>query len=246
MSENISAPSRDFSKLFMPGAIIVAGAIIGVSIIVALGGYAPANGGDTGGSEAPISVDIDDVDTDSDPYIGNKNAPVVLAYWYDYQCPFCKAVDVGHPEIDVEAALPILKRDYVETGKLKIVFKDYAFLGPDSTTGALYANAVWDLYPSKFYEWHEAMFEAQDEEHGGFGDEASIVQLTRSIAGIDADAVKARVAAKSSEYQAEIDADQAEGSRFGVNGTPGFITGKKLIGGAVDPGQFISAIEEQL
>lgn len=245
MSEHTS---RDLSALYIPGAIVAAGLIIGVSIIIAFSGGSLNIGdsGGTGGTGDQVAVDIEDVDVNGEPYIGEEDAPITMAYWFDYQCPYCKAVDVGHPQIPTEPAMPILVRDYVNTGKLKIVFKDYAFLGPDSTTAALYANAVWDLYPQKFYEWHEAMFHAQDEEHGGFGDEASIIELSRGIAGIDAEALRARVAANESEYQAEIDADKAEGSAFGVNGTPGFITGTTLIPGAADPATFTAAIDAQL
>lgn len=234
--------NRDYSALYIPGAIVLAGLIIGVSLIIAFGGGSAS----IGGVEKPQDVDIADVDLTGDPYIGKEDAPVVLAYWSDYQCPFCKAVEVGHPQIPTEPALPILIRDYVETGKLRIVFQDYAFLGPDSMTAALYGRAVWDLYPSLYFEWREAMYEAQDEEHAGFGDEASTLTLTRGIKGIDADKVKAQVAAKTDEYTALIQADQAEGAKFGITGTPGFITGKTLIGGAVAPSEFIAAIDAQL
>ena len=152
----------------------------------------------------------------------------------------------GIPQIPIEPAMPLLIKEYVDTGKLKIVFKDFAFLSEDSTTAALYENAVWNLYPDKFYEWHEAMFRAQDEEHGGFGDEASIVALIKGISGMDAAKVKADVAANRAKYEAEIDADRAEGASFGINGTPGFITGKTLIPGAAEISSFKSAIDPQL
>ena len=156
-------------------------------------------------------------------------------------------MDVGGvPQIPIEPAMPTLVKDYVETGKLKIVFKDYAFLGEDSTTAALYKHAVWELYPDKFYAWHEAMFHAQDEEHGGFGNEASILTLIRTISGLDANALKAKVAEKRDVYLTLMAEDQAEGAAFGINGTPGFITGTTLIPGADDLSAFKAAIDAQL
>ena len=240
MPENTSA-SRDYSALYTPVAIIVAGVIIGVSVVVAFGGS-----GSGGGGTPTAKVDIEDVDLEGEPYIGEEDAPVVLAYWSDYQCPYCKAVEVGHEQIPIEPSLPALVRDYVNTGKIRIVFKDYAFLGPDSTTAARYEGAVWELYPDKFFAWRTAMFNAQDEEHGGFGDEASIVALTAKISGIDVNRVKALVAQKGAEYDAEAAADQKEGASFGVNGTPGFITGTTLIGGAETIDAFKAAIDPQL
>lgn len=233
-------PAKDYSALYTPAAIVIAGALISVGLYFALSSQAPT------GAQEP-DVDIADVKLDGSPYIGKEDAPVVLAYWFDYQCPYCKAVDVGGiPQIPIEPAMPLLIKNYVDAGVLRVVFKNYAFLGPDSDTAALYQRAIWKLYPDKFYEWHEAMFHAQDEEHGGFGDEASIVKLTRGIAGIDADKVKADVASNTVAYQQMNDADKAEGTAFGISGTPGFITGKTLIPGAVEFPTFKTAIEEQL
>ncbi len=237
--------TRDNSALFIPASIVIAGLLVGGGLYFGLSQSGSPAG--PGGTQPTVAVDIKDVNVDGAPYIGKADAKVVLAYWFDYQCPYCKAVDVGGiPQIPIEPAMPLLIKEYVDTGKLKIVFKDYAFLGPDSTTAALYKRAVWKLYPDKFYEWHEAMFRAQDEEHGGFGDEASIVALIKTIPGMDASAVQADVAANKAEYQAKIDADRAEGTSLGISGTPGFITGKTLIPGAVELPSFKSAIDPQL
>ncbi len=237
--------TRDNSALFLPTAIVIAGVLVGGGLYFGLsksGGSAAQ-----GGTQPTVSVDIKDVKIEGSPYIGKADAKVVLAYWSDFQCPYCKAVDVGGiPQIPMEPAFPILIRDYVDTGKLKIVFKDFAFLSEDSTTAALYGRAVWALYPAKYYEWREGMFEAQDEEHGGFGNEASIVTLIKSISGMDSAKVKADVAANREKYQAAIDADRAEGGTLGINGTPGFITGKTMIPGAAEIASFKGAIDPQL
>jgi protein-disulfide isomerase len=229
-------------KYSVPLAIVVAGALIAGAVYYSSTGSAGPSTGQ------PLSVDVKDISIEAyNPVIGDKNAPVTLVYWFDYQCPFCKAVDTGGvPQIPIEPSMPVLIKEYVDTGKLKIVFKDYAFLGPDSTTGALYKNAVWELYPEKFYEFHEAMFHAQDEEHGGFGNEESILTLIRGISGLDADRLKQQVAEKEDTYLANMAADQAEGASFGVQGTPGFITGKTLIPGADEPRTFRDAIDAQL
>ena len=239
-----TSAAQDYSKLYVPVAIIIAGVIIGAFVMMGLS----KSGGNIGGDQPPqVAVDIKDVKTEGDPYIGKANAPVTLALWSDFQCPFCKAVEIGGVQgINVAPSIPTLVKEYVDTGKLKIVFKDYAFLSEDSTTAALYGRAVWALYPSKYFEWRTAMYKAQDEEHGGFGDEKSIVALTGTISGMNATKVKADVAANTAAYQAKIDADRAEGTSFGIQGTPGFITGKTLIPGAVDLKTFTDAIDAQL
>ncbi len=237
------ATARDYSALYLPISIVIAGILVGGGLYLGL-----SNGGPVSqGGEPTVAVDIKDVKIDGAPYIGNKDAKVVLAYWSDYQCPYCKAVETGGiPQIPIEAALPGVIKEYVDTGKLKLVFKDFAFLSEDSTTAALYGRSVWILYPSKYFEWREAMYKAQDEEHGGFGNEASIVTLTKGISGMDAARVKADVAANKEKYQGEIDADRVEAGKFGISGTPGFITGKTLIPGAAELSTFKSAIDPQL
>jgi protein-disulfide isomerase len=233
---------RDYSPFYIPGAIVIAGLIIGVSLIFAFGGtQAPGTG-----TTPTVKVNVEDVEIAGRPYIGEQDAPVTLVAWADYQCPYCKAVEVGHEQIPTPPSMPTLIKDYVNTGKLKIVFKDYAFLSEDSNTAALYGHAMWELYPTKYYEWREAMYKAQDEEHAGFGNETTILALSKKIAGVDSNALKNIVAQKKAEYTALMDADRAEGTKFGITGTPGFITGETLIPGAVGIEQFKAAIDAQL
>ncbi len=237
------AAHADRSNLYLPLAIVAAGALIGLGVFYGLSRNAPSGAG------APsANVDIRDVQIDGNPFIGKADAPVVVAYWSDYQCPFCKAVEMGGvPGISITPALPQLIEEYVDTGKVKLVFKDYPFLGDDSIMGALYEHAVWHLYPDTFYTWRTAMMKAQDDEgDAGFGDEASIVTLIKTIPGLDAAKLKADVAANRAAYQESIDADRTEGSALGITGTPAFITGTTLIPGAVEFDTFKRAIDEQL
>lgn len=230
------APKKDYSALYTPIAIVIAGALIAVAAYVAL---APKTASVSQGRQ-PQAVNIKDVKIAGNPYIGKENAPVTMAYWSDYQCPFCKQFETD--------TLPTLKTKYVDTGKLKIVFKDYPFLGNDSITAAEYEHAIWKLYPAQFFAWREAMYKAQDDEGDqGFGDAASIDQLiTSQFSAMNDAKIKADIAANKSTYDAEIDADRTEGANFGIQGTPGFITGKTMIPGAVPLVQFTSAIDPQL
>ena len=116
-----SAPvKKDMSALYLPISILIAGVLIAGGLYLGLS----ANSGSSA-AVAP-KVNIKDVNVEGSPFIGKADAPVVLAYWSDYQCPFCKAVEIGGiPQIPIDPALPVLIKDYVDTGKLKIVFKDY-------------------------------------------------------------------------------------------------------------------------
>lgn len=219
MTDKNTGGEAGMEKYLTPIAVVV-GALIIAGAFAFGSGSKPSN---TQDGQA-VTVDIKDVKTEGSPFIGEANAPVTIAIWFDWQCPFCKQLELNVTSQIIE--------QYVKTGKVKIVFKDFQFLGPDSQTAAQFARAMWELYPDKYYDWHKAMFEAQDEEHGGFGDLASVQQLTGTIAGVDAAKVANLVNQKKAEYDAAIAADRNEGQSFGINGTPTVLVGTTLLSGA--------------
>ncbi len=188
---------------------------------------------------ATVPADSSKVVTTGEPFIGDERAPVVMAYWSDYQCPFCQRNE--------EQVLPQIIKDYVATGKVKIVFKDYAFLGPDSQTLGTFARAVWNTDPAKFYQWHKAIFDHQGTENTGWATQHTILDITTAVLGpTETKQVTDLVATHAMQYQQQMDADKAEGAGFGVNGTPGVIIGKQLVVGAQPYEQFKQAIDAAL
>lgn len=223
------------NKYFLPAAVIVAGLFIAGAVMWS--GARP-NTGATGPTPTP-TANIKNVKTDGDPFIGNPSAPLTIAFWSDFQCPFCKQFELN--------TFPQIVKDYVDTGKAKIVFMDFAFLGSDSSVAALYNRSVWKLYPDQYFAWRTAMYQAQDEEGDqGFGDAASIDKLNATIAGLDATKIAADVKANTATYQAEADSDKAEAQKAGVNATPSLIVGTQLIQGAYPFGTFQTAIDAEL
>lgn len=232
------------NKYLLPIAVVIGCLFIGGAVI--WNGSHPSSAGS--GQPAASKVNIKDVKTNGDPFIGQANAPVTIAFWSDYQCTYCKAFEVGGvPQIPTPAALPDIIKNYVDTGKVKIVLMDFAFLGNDSIAGALYGRSIWKLYPDKYFEWRTAMYKAQDQEGDkGFGNVVSIDKLTATIAGIDAVKVAADVKANATTYQTAMDADKAEAGKVGVNATPSFVIGTKVIAGAYPYANFQAAIDALL
>ena len=215
------------NNLLIPLAIVIAGALIAGAVY-----FGTSKNSTTAGNNQPQQVaqqlagqvaDITKVKTAGNPFVGDPNAKVTVAYWFDYQCPFCRRFE--------EDAISQLMDDYVKAGKVKIVFKDFQFLGPDSQTAGLAERAVWEVAPDKFYTWHKAMYDKQDSENSGWGGKVDILTLTKSL-GIDAVKIEQLMTSKVAEYQKAMDADKAEGGAFGINGTPGTIIGKNVISGA--------------
>ena len=249
-SPMVTEKKRDMSALYVPMSIIVAAIIISFGLYFGLAGKGgAATGGAAQGQQPSANTNIKDVDISGRPFIGKGNAPVVMAYWYDYQCPFCKAVDTGGiPQIPTPAAMPDIIKNYVNTGKVKVVFFDYPFLGQDSIDGALYSHAVWDLYPQQWFNWHQEMFHQQDEEGDqGFGDAASIEAMIKSkFPQMDVAKIKAYIASNKDAFTKELQDERAVGAAQGVNGTPGFVIGTTLISGADQYSAFEAAIEAVL
>lgn len=216
------------SQYYIPLSIIIAGALIAFAVFLNKGPTATEQQVATKQPAKAVAIVIKNINTSttSDPYIGDENAPVTIALWTDYQCPWCKAFEV--PTANSIPVIPDLVKNYVNTGKLRIIFKDYQFLGQDSLTAAIYARAVWDLYPDKYFEWRTAMYNAQDGENSGFGDQTSIVALTKTISGIDESKIEKDVETNKAKYQQAIIDDLNSGSKFGVSGTP--TVGAPLLG----------------
>lgn len=217
-------------NLATPIAIVVAGALVAAAIVLAAmilnsGDNTPLARRSDVGSEPARVANINKVTLAGEPFIGRQNAAVTIAYWYDYQCPFCRRNE--------ETVMPQIIKGYVDTGKAKIVFKDFAFLGADSRTLGKFSQAVWAVAPTKFYQWHKAMFDNQGTENTGWATHDKVMAVTASVLGTsDAAKIDRLVTTNGAAYQAEMDADQAEGVALGVTGTPAFIIGKRLIEGA--------------
>ncbi len=249
MEENNISPTEEIktgtenTKYTTPMAVTVAGVIVAIAILIVhfLPAVPPQQNG-AGTAPDKVVVDIKKVNTTSSPYVGNSDAPVTIAAWEDFQCPFCKRFETD--------TLPQIMDAYVKTGKVKIVFKDFSFLGNDSITAGVYGRAVWNLYPEKYFVWREAMFKAQDQEGDqGFGNATSIDTLDATIPGIDAAKITADVASNKDAYQSAIATDKAELQTLACSdhcGTPSFIVGKQFISGAVPFATFQQAIDPLL
>jgi protein-disulfide isomerase len=230
--------SEKFAQLSTPLSVLIAGIFIAGAVL--WNGSHPA-APTTTTRQQPLAqtADINKVKTAGESFIGNPNAPITIAYWFDYQCPFCKQNE--------ETAMVQIVSDYVNTGKVKVVFKDFQFLGLDSQTLGQTARAVWDVAPDKFYKWHKAVYDNAGTENTGWATPDKIRSITVGVLGAtDTDKVLVLVKTSGAAYQKEMDADKAEGNGFGINATPSFIIGKQLVVGAVPYDQLKTAIETAL
>ncbi len=227
------------NPILLAAAVVVAGLLIAGAVIWNGSHPAGTTGTGTQGGTQP-SVNIKNVSTAGEPYIGNPNAPVTIAEWSDYQCPFCKEFEVS--------TLPQIIQNYVNSGKVRVVFKDFQFLGPDSMVDAEWARSIWKLYPGQFFAWRTAIYSNEPQENSMDASQnlAFLKNTTKSVQGIDVAKVQADVAANQAAYDAQINADKNEAAKFGINATPSFVIGTQMIAGAYPYATFQQAIDQML
>jgi protein-disulfide isomerase len=144
--------------------------------------------------------------------LGSPTAPVRLVEYADPQCPFCA--------VYARDVLPTLVREYVRTGKVQLVFRGLAFLGPGSVTALRTAAAASS--ENKMWNVLELLFRNQGPENAWVTDE-----LLRSIvvaAGADADRVVAE--RDGAAVGSMIDSWARTAQTGGVQGVPAFFVGR--------------------
>ena len=227
---------QDSAHLLVPGSILIGSIIVAGSIM--FGARTIAHSGSAAATipvqDQKIAVDSSKVNAVGEPIVGDPKAKLTIAYWFDYQCPFCKKLD--------DESVSKIVDEYVKAGKAKIVFKDFQFLGPDSQRLGLVARAVWNIAPDKFFAWHRAIFVNQGRENSGWATTEAIRSISASVLGGDLADRAISLADKDAlgGYARAISADRTEGSKFGVNSTPTLVIGHKTIVGA-EPYETIKA-----
>ncbi len=158
------------------------------------------------------------IDLEGKPLMGSPDAPIDLYYWTDFQCPFCARFE--------RETLPEIVRKQVEPGNVRVVFIWLPYFGEDSMTAAVAAACVWrrvrDDSPDTYWDWQAAVFEEQGEKNSGWASEENLLEITRSVSGVDADALETCLQNRRDELEAEIDADVEQASSYDVTGTPTF------------------------
>lgn len=240
MEESQAAGSGSRSQTMLAASILASALIVGGAVIYSSGaggreGLAQVAGGsptETRGEAESASPPT----ADDDVVLGEPDAPVTFIEWGDYQCPFCAKVFA-----EVE---PKLREEYVRTGKVKMVYRDFAFLGPESETAALASQCAAEQ--GKFWAYHDRLFEteiADGRENNG----NLTPDFMRSLASeLGFDRGKFDTCLDSKKYQDEIAKDYADGVAAGVRGTPATFIGGTLISGAQGYPVFKAAIDEAL
>ncbi len=163
--------------------------------------------------------------------MGEVDAPVVMLAYSEFQCPFCGKF--------ARDTAPTLIKQYVEKGMLRIEWRDFPYLGPESTTAAEAGRAA--AAQDSFWAFHDRMYARQLPPNSGDLDEGHVVGIAKKL---DLDLEKFRSDMKSESTQRAIAADFSQGQAIGVTGTPAFVINGVPIIGAQPTEVFEQAIEQ--
>lgn len=156
------------------------------------------------------------------PITGDPKGDVTIIEFFDYQCPYCKHA--------MQNVLEVQKED----PRLRVVWKELPILGPTSEFAARAAMAA--KRQDKYLDFHVAVMGSR-----GRLTPESVVQLAGK-AGIDVDRMKRDMADPAIDKYLKDTLELAQ--QLGINGTPGFVIGGKLVPGALDKQQMKDLIAE--
>lgn len=166
-----------------------------------------------GEAQGVLKARADEVFRDPDsPVGGNANGDVTLVEFFDYNCPYCRRVG------------PIMLQAEAADAKLRIVYKEFPILGPNSVFAAKAALAAHRQ--GKYVAFHKALMAVE-----GVADKDKTMEVAAKI-GLDLDRLKRDM--DDPAIQKMIDRNLALAQALRINGTPSFVAGDQIVRGAVD------------
>lgn len=171
----------------------------------------------------PVKVDLADA-----PVLGNKDAPVTLIEFSDYECPFCKR--------SYDQLLPDLKKNYIETGKMKLVYRNLPL--PFHQNAHKEAEAALCARDqggdSVYFKYHDKIFTKTTSNGTGL----ALDQLPTIAQDLGLNISQFQSCLDTGKYKDYVDKDIAYATKVGANGTPTWFIGKSSSNGTID-GQII-------
>lgn len=182
------------------------------------------------------------ISKDNDPVLGDPNATISIIEFSDYQCQFCARF--------YSDTLPLLKSEYIETGKVNLISRDFPIpkIHSNAMSTALASECANEQ--GKFWEYHDMLFETQNTWKQNKSD-SIILTLKQFAKELNLNQDKFDSCLDSSKYAEEVNQDMADGREYVVSGTPTFFVGNEEIGyssifGAQSFSDFRIMIDEKL
>ena len=144
------------------------------------------------------------------PIMGDFNAPITILEWGDYQCTFCYKFH--------QNTLDILNEDFIKTGKLKIIFKDFPLNGPDSFLAAEASYCAQDQ--KKYWQYHDELYRNWGGERTGWITRESLDEFGNAV-NLNLD--EFNTCLDEHKYQSKVISLYEFGKEVGIDATPSFL-----------------------
>jgi len=164
---------------------------------------------------------IYEISIDDDPVKGDPNAQLTIIEFSDFQCPFCSRF--------YSQTLPLLEENYIDTGKVKLVFKDLPLDRLHPNARATHIAAECANEQGKFWEYHDILFEKQPQWQSLSPSNLDST-LTNFAAGLGMQSTEFQACMESQEIADEVNDDTLEAASYGTTGTPTFFIGNEKDG----------------
>jgi len=216
------------------------GVIIGVVLIAIIAGVV---GAVSSSSSETVNLDMErshgTISTAmGSPILGDPSAPITIVEFGDYQCHQC--YNWFHN------TKPTITKEYIDTGKVNLVFVDMAFLGRDSPKAAQasYCAEEQDMY----WEYHDVLYNLQEDKiDNGWANSERLKAIALSL-GLDNDLFESCL--DSGKYSKRVQYNTQQAREHGVRGTPGFFIvgpdGQQQIGGAQPFSVFKQVLDQMI
>ena len=170
-------------------------------------------------SADPQAPKIKDVSLDDDSVLGKKEAPVTIVEFSDFDCPWCKTFyDEIYPE---------LKKEYIETGKVKLIYRDLPIkqLHPMAFEKSLAANCAKEQGGDEmYYKFHDQLFGRSPQPGQGQALDRAAVDKIAGDLGLNTGQFKTCM--DTEKYKDEVQKDINNAVELEAYGTPTFFIGK--------------------
>ncbi len=152
------------------------------------------------------------------PVLGDPSAPITILEWGDYQCTFCYRFH--------QSSLNIILTEYVDSGKINLVFKDFPLNGPDSILGAEATYCAGDQ--GKYWDFHNELYSNWAGERTGWINNDSLNQFAKSV-NLELD--EFTTCLDEHKYKPKVLELEKFGKEIGIDATPSFLifNDKKII-----------------
>jgi protein-disulfide isomerase len=233
--------SAGIKQFFMPALVVIA-----ILLALFVGSLWQKvkdleKGGTVAGAQTagtPTSAPVVDINSAGGvghfPVQGKADAKVTIIEFADFRCPYCEQF--------FSQTMPQIVQNYVNTGKVKFAFRNYAFLGSPSTVAADASECANDQ--GKFWAFHDYLYKNQPDESNTTMYNTDT--LTKEAVVLGMDGTKFSTCLSSKADDAKVQQDLADGQKAGVSGTPAFFINGTFINGAEPYSAFQTAIDAAL